>query len=159
MESLSLTRLQRFLKCESYLSFRITPAYAGITTSKRRQVPKRKDHPRLRGYYILLIVEIKILIGSPPLTRVLRSFGEEVYKIGGITPAYAGTTKLEGKSFRRQRDHPRLRGYYFTMIAICKLGSGSPPLTRVLQFKRILTFLFNRITPAYAGTTVNISLF
>ena len=71
-----------------------------------------------------------------------------------ITPAYAGTTKMETAMIDGIKDHPRLRGDHDIESPSSKVVMGSPPLTRgPLRSKHRPSGLF-RITPAYAGTTI-----
>ena len=52
-------------------STRITPACAGTTTCRFRDIEFFRDHPRLRGYYSKGKWGGKLIKGSPPLARVL----------------------------------------------------------------------------------------
>ena len=96
--------------------------------------------------------------GSPPLTRELQR-QSRLYKFKHrITPTYAGTT-VPNRSFRDlRRDHPRLRGNYSPTCLFASSDAGSPPLTRELLILRCDCSVPFRITPAYAGTTLNLSL-
>ena len=71
----------------------------------------------------------------------------------GITPAYAGTTRLSFLCCCCCRDHPRLRGNYVNGSSCVMLSRGSPPLTRELPAFTSIPCACNGITPAYAGTT------
>ena len=51
------------------LSVRITPAYAGNTTSSPFTSSSIGDHPRIRGEHINFTVFDKLAEGSPPHTR------------------------------------------------------------------------------------------
>ena len=53
-----------------------------------------KDHPHLRGYYLTPLQKPNQYEGSPPLTRVLQKPDIVTKSPLGITPAYAGTTKI-----------------------------------------------------------------
>ena len=99
--------------------------------------------------------ECKLLLtGSPPLTRVLPENRESFRRRQRITPAYAGTTDLQGANLDFSWDHPRLRGYYRKREAGKTHERGSPPLTRVLHTSKPSLSPCWRITPAYAGTTI-----
>ena len=73
---------------------RITPAYAGRTMTAYLEPLYHRDHPRLCGKDYASQVRIRLRTGSPPLMRegpfcVVFNSGSF-----GITPAYAGRTKL-----------------------------------------------------------------
>ena len=72
------------------VTFRITPAYAGKSSSHTRRCPSIEDHPRLCGEKIRHIYSTKQQIGSPPPMRgkVLPCTIQRL--TGRITPAYAG---------------------------------------------------------------------
>ena len=95
-----------------------------------------------------------MLPGSPPLTRELLLFNALNLFCHGITPAYAGTTQHEATEITAQEDHPRLRGNYYKHDLEVIEKEGSPPLTRELRIRCCSIPHFDRITPAYAGTTL-----
>ena len=69
---------------------RITPAYAGKSTSEHAFDVFPKDHPRLCGEKVCGVASGKTPIGSPP---PMRGKGPVLYASilwCGITPAYAG---------------------------------------------------------------------
>ncbi len=83
--------LQRFCPSHSPL-LGITPAYAGITQTKKLLITHTRDHPRIRGDYIFFPVKNLRRWGSPPHTRgILQEISRTADK-AGITPAYAGNT-------------------------------------------------------------------
>ena len=88
----------------------ITPAYAGTTVDTETTGLKGWDHPRLCGDHIGHYVECIHPIGSPPLMRGPRVHAIVVDILGGITPAYAGTTSTRAVAGRCSGDHPRLCG-------------------------------------------------
>ncbi len=148
-----LTRGPRASVEDLQRGLRITPAYAGTTSTRASECSLSRDHPRLRGDHIPGGPDDGTSLGSPPLTR-----GPLVVPLGqlpdlGITPAYAGTTGYG--SIRRvgRWDHPRLRGDHEPPACPYPSCPGSPPLTRgPLSAIAIQSLLFG-ITPAYAGTT------
>ena len=73
---------------------RITPAYAGTTRPRKLPLLAFEDHPRLRGNHDFDHVIVPTILGSPPLTREPLRLCHRIIRIGGITPAYAGTTKF-----------------------------------------------------------------
>ena len=70
----------------------IIPAYAGSTTSSKRWIRSRWDHPRIRGEHMLLPIVTKITGGSSPHTRGAPRRRRRHAHRGRIIPAYAGST-------------------------------------------------------------------
>ena len=87
-----LTRGLRFVYGPSDSDLRITPAYAGTTTTQGVRRGSASDHPRLRGDYRYVKFFLSAMAGSPPLTRGLPTIGRRRILAPRITPAYAGTT-------------------------------------------------------------------
>ena len=69
-------------------------------------------------------------LGSPPPTRGTLTNQSTAEDAAGITPAYAGNTKLTAKICIQSGDHPRLRGEHYHLIKKGVKGLGSPPPTR-----------------------------
>src|SRR5690606_22106799 len=109
---------------------RITPAYAGSTTSRAGDLFRVADHPRLRGEHQIPQVRALVEDGSPPLTRGARSTTRTRRGGPGITPAYAGSTSRSSRRSSRRTDHPRLRGEHPHVHDLEEVLRGSPPLTR-----------------------------
>ena len=72
----------------------ITPAYAGTTDAGPVPLERYQDHPRLRGDHEDERDLNHLPPGSPPLTRGPPEYLGGVGVFTGITPAYAGTTKM-----------------------------------------------------------------
>ncbi len=72
---------------------RITPAYAGKSTSYTVLTKTYRDHPRLCGEKYLLCGLFNVLRGSPPPMRGKVQSLAVCFNITGITPAYAGKRK------------------------------------------------------------------
>ena len=108
----------------------ITPACAGNTGRCFVDQGYLRDHPRLRGEYILVVLHTHVDPGSPPLTRGILTTRDRTITVDGITPAYAGNTRRSGAYFRPFQDHPRLRGEYIVALFGTVPVQGSPPLTR-----------------------------
>ena len=132
---------------------RITPAHAGTTPVRNGEEKQAEDHPRLRGYYTQMLLEMAARLGSPPLARVLPAKGIVCELPPRITPACAGTTHNLETNINIFWDHPRLRGYYVVANFFFWHTIGSPPLTRVLRYTFDSKKAQKRITPAHAGTT------
>ena len=94
----------------------ITPACAGNTTMEATLQLGIRDHPRLRGEYIVVTNKRNIFLGSPPLARgILRYITNKIAQ-AGITPACAGNTNHLFKCLVFRWDHPRLRGEYLLIV-------------------------------------------
>ena len=133
---------------------RITPAYAGKSKEAGRKISQEEDHPRLRGEKSSGRMPAGRQLGSPPLTRGKDCRKKIWRKCWGITPAYAGKSRIPQNIVDTHRDHPRLRGEKMAMMAYAYRQEGSPPLTRGKEIlaKRISSSA--GITPAYAGKSL-----
>ena len=70
------------------------------------------------------------MVGSPPPMRGQVDGVCQYPTDGGITPAYAGKSRISTTDFPAAQDHPRLCGeknYYLKLISN---GVGSPPPMR-----------------------------
>ena len=148
-----LTRGPRASLPSTISSTRITPAYAGTTSTPSRARTASPDHPRLRGDHSIVFIERCARHGSPPLTRGPLDSDGLVPQNLRITPAYAGTTAPRDEVTTVIPDHPRLRGDHNQYRTSNTRPTGSPPLTRGPPFYPTVGNSFYRITPAYAGTT------
>ena len=74
------------------ISDRITPAYAGNTTSVALLQYISKDHPRVCGKYYTEFLRDTPQRGSPPRMREIPGRHRHGSVRNGITPAYAGNT-------------------------------------------------------------------
>ena len=142
------------LGCDQPVGDGITPAYAGTTPCRRTRGRSTRDHPRLRGDHALYGTHKGWRLGSPPLTRGPHGRPYIPRPLMRITPAYAGTTDILFPSGRDRKDHPRLRGDHAKYGKGPTAKSGSPPLTRGPRNLTCPNVDIERITPAYAGTTV-----
>ena len=71
----------------------------------------------------------------------------------GITPAYAGNTRMVGLLFCAGWDHPRICGEHSACRYNRAHSSGSPPHMRGTPHTNLPMKATARITPAYAGNT------
>ena len=122
--------------CKSHLAngIRITPAYAGKRHSDRRPSRFCRDHPRLCGEKADTQISGKTVEGSPPPMRGKVSDDLRRNIRIGITPAYAGKSRILRMKQCVVRDHPRLCGEKHNLL----------PQNRINH----------RITPAYAGKSL-----
>ena len=114
-------------------SRRIIPARAGFTAAPRPGGVPRRDHPRSRGVYRMVMASSRIVSGSSPLARGL---------LGGLVGIVANLM-----------DHPRSRGVYHAMVLGDIKPDGSSPLARGLLPRRREHEQHARIIPARAGFT------
>ena len=93
-----------------YFRIRITPAYAGKSTSFRQLLYSCQDHPRLCGEKLLVSVKKSVMQGSPPPMRGKGASWKCLIDCKGITPAYAGKSVVQNFFVPFRQDHPRLCG-------------------------------------------------
>ena len=93
-------------------------------------------------------------MGSSPLTRGKREFGELQVEQRGLIPAHAGKTHAVGSGPPTRAAHPRSRGENHHLGVVPVIPSGSSPLTRgklIVQEEDTMHF---RLIPAHAGKTM-----
>ena len=111
------------------------------------------DHPRIRGEHVVAVCLIVLLPGSSPHTRGALPARLDGGLIGGIIPAYAGSTPSPTTPPASREDHPRIRGEHPFRPPTNVEQVGSSPHTRG-ALAIIFSFgLRMRIIPAYAGST------
>ena len=91
---------------------RIIPARAGFTRALIASDDAPEDHPRSRGVYRAIGINIHSQIGSSPLARGLLLPTDRPRCGGRIIPARAGFTGAPRGAPSRTPDHPRSRGVY-----------------------------------------------
>ena len=111
----------------------IIPAYAGSTTISTCGAGTHADHPRIRGEHRHRSREEALDWGSSPHTRGARVVVEQAVVVGGIIPAYAGSTEHGEKHLGAATDHPRIRGEHITRAGRLRPPRGSSPHTRGAQ--------------------------
>ena len=132
----------------------ITPTYAGSTAAPHAGPHYRSDHPHLRGEHSDVVPARHDRSGSPPPTRGARAVADELDQPNGITPTYAGSTTSTCPSDSPSADHPHLRGEHALVHFGSSLLRGSPPPTRGALLIEAESFAAGRITPTYAGSTL-----
>ena len=91
-------------------NWRITPAYAGKSLMRSLCLYPPWDHPRLCGEKQFPDSHRRRGTGSPPPMRGKARLRAVLLTLTGITPAYAGKSRLGNFSAAKKRDHPRLCG-------------------------------------------------
>ena len=131
----------------------IIPAYAGSTSQASVLAHIRGDHPRIRGEHSFAKSVSLRRTGSSPHTRGAPAMVSRWSGLGGIIPAYAGSTTRVRRIWTRLRDHPRIRGEHL-MARVWKIfGMGSSPHTRGARIHPADFQQRQGIIPAYAGST------
>ena len=134
----------------------ITPAYAGKSRAPSRASAPRKDHPRICGEKSQRNGCPTRSAGSPPHMRgkdyrVFRC----CHKVG-ITPAYAGKSRLLSELCCRLWDHPRICGEKTLHGLLAHKTVGSPPHMRGKVLIVFDDLSCVGITPAYAGKSLSL---
>ena len=146
-------RGERRRACAGALRWRITPAYAGRTSSVTRHACAARDHPRICGENLFGHRMDDPEMGSPPRMRgELAGDGDGVAR-RRITPAYAGRTHPRWRGGQLKSDHPRVCGENFCGPRPARRPIGSPPRMRGELLGDRSCPGVGRITPAYAGRT------
>ena len=135
----------------SYLLFRITPACAGKSFTKNLDKANRKDHPRMCGEKLCILLPLRFPTGSPPHVRGKVHCTVAGHDSVGITPACAGKSCVALLSACLHEDHPRMCGEKHQWKTGTNTAIGSPPHVRG-KVCLLATCLHNLgITPACAG--------
>ena len=130
------------------------PAYAGKRNCGRQSRCSTSDHPRVCGEKRGLILRITALQGSPPRMRgKVEVHCHTIFDVG-ITPAYAGKSRIRRACTDRHRDHPRVCGEKFWALVRAVMALGSPPHVRGKVHLTGAVVVGGGITPAYAGKSV-----
>ena len=130
---------------------RITPAYAGKSDRADIILSPNRDHPRVCGEKFCFVLSLYNLLGSPPRMRGKgrRHLGPQL--LHGITPAYAGKSRLCYVLGCFCKDHPRVCGEKKVMRGAKDKRMGSPPHVRGKGFALCNALRCRGITPACAG--------
>ena len=133
----------------------ITPAYAGKRHKALLSTGHCGDHPRICGEKKLIVFFDSFITGSPPHMRGKAHFVSALRRFCRITPAYAGKS-LQSLGFHLQcGDHPRICGEKKLIVFFDSFITGSPPHMRGKAHFVSALRRFCRITPAYAGKSLN----
>ena len=132
---------------------RIIPAYAGSTPPGFGPGGGLRDHPRIRGEHSDGAIHTAVKAGSSPHTRGARADPPGRPVARRIIPAYAGSTFSRILPALPKADHPRIRGEHVDSGPFQDVSLGSSPHTRGAPDAERGEALFQRIIPAYAGST------
>ena len=151
-----LTRGKRFGEDLGGFGGGIIPAHAGKTLRDQGRGDGDWDHPRSRGENLVGFGGGLVGVGSSPLTRGKRVFGEGLVEQGGIIPAHAGKTAALHSRVQGIGDHPRSRGENVGAARTQRGDSGSSPLTRGKHNRPGCFDELLGIIPAHAGKTFQV---
>ena len=112
-----------------------------------------RDHPRIRGEHSFPEWPATKSEGSSPHTRGARFDVPVDLTVGGIIPAYAGSTRPPTRPSAGRADHPRIRGEHKWDEFLLMSRLGSSPHTRGAPDAIDADLTEMRIIPAYAGST------
>ncbi len=143
----------------SDLTRRITPAWAGTTAHPRCSAPRVPDYPRVGGDDGLPERRHVAVDGLPPRGRGRRSSTACSVVLVRITPAWAGTTLIDIQARSFFTDYPRVGGDDQRCRAVGSLRYGLPPRGRGRPPHDFPLLAVERITPAWAGTTLHLQAF
>ena len=135
---------------------RITPAYAGKSFNGRVSAHRDWDHPRVCGEKLAAFSAALQRTGSPPRMRGKAHLPSFCANSLRITPAYAGKSIPFFLPNSRYQDHPRVCGEKLRSSERPTRAMGSPPRMRGKVHRRAYHKTVGRITPAYAGKSVQL---
>ena len=131
----------------------LTPAFAGKTSSEPVTAAAIQAHPRIRGEDDRQAPVVWLGAGSPPHSRGRQSDEWTAWGMIGLTPAFAGKTRVYRVSSSTHRAHPRIRGEDQVVVEIHGRVQGSPPHSRGRQWVAAPGLVYWGLTPAFAGKT------
>ncbi len=131
----------------------ITPACAGNRPCGWGCRCWSRDHPRVRGEQLVVLVDVDPGSGSPPRARGTDVDSASRLVRVRITPACAGNRGSPTRRRRCGRDHPRVRGEQTVLLARAADVPGSPPRARGTEGSRVSLPNAPGITPACAGNS------
>ena len=91
--------------------------------------------------------------GSPPHARGAVEELARIKEADGITPACAGSSRVNCPAVLCEGDHPRMRGEQSSLQSRASQSRGSPPHARGAGFFRNFLGAAGGITPACAGSS------
>ena len=108
----------------------ITPAYAGKSNLLPHTRCRSWDHPRICGEKPGTSERKPMSSGSPPHMRGKEQHHPLLPEQHGITPAYAGKSRLNLGNLSDSWDHPRVCGEKLLKMVSTARVLGSPPHMR-----------------------------
>ena len=130
---------------------RITPAWAGKSSSRHPCTGQARDHPRVGGEKFCRVRLCPMCQGSPPRGRGKVHLNQCHWLHPRITPAWAGKRRCTAACNGLCWDHPRVGGEKAPAAGHCSTDTGSPPRGRGKAVRLRYDTAAERITPAWAG--------
>ncbi len=131
----------------------IIPACAGSTSDTGYFHVTLRDHPRMRGEHVPIIVPSAKPMGSSPHARGALEVELPTELMKGIIPACAGSTQTSTRLASSAGDHPRMRGEHGRNTKVAFYGYGSSPHARGAPVDVDAPLVGLGIIPACAGST------
>ena len=102
------------------------PRRAGKSCPVHRRCSRHRDHPRMGGEKLAMILVACTMLGSPPRGRGKGQIRPRRGLQRGITPAWAGKRPRLARSKYPGQDHPRIGGEKCRGAPAATLPPGSP---------------------------------
>ena len=132
---------------------RLTPAWAGKTSSPTQAPSNPSTHPRVGGEDVAAVPAPMSVIDSPPRGRGRRPVRPRRNAGDRLTPAWAGKTLSGAPSQGGASTHPRVGGEDGTRNTGARVVFDSPPRGRGRLQRLARKHVPDRLTPAWAGKT------
>ena len=152
-DSSPLTRGKRIRLASTRSHFRLIPAHAGKTLTRRPSRSRARAHPRSLGENHARRCQPHAPSGSSPLTRGKHDGPHRSIRRIRLIPAHAGKTILATYRLLPIRAHPRSLGENTMVRTEASAEFGSSPLTRGKLDPAFETSAESRLIPAHAGKT------
>ena len=133
----------------------LIPAHAGSTRACRIHAVCEGAHPRSRGEHSFRVWMVTVFPGSSPLTRGAPAHPQAHWRIAGLIPAHAGSTRRRHRQSIQGTAHPRSRGEHRDLSQGAQWLWGSSPLTRGAPAVFNAETLAAGLIPAHAGSTTS----
>ncbi len=133
---------------------RIIPTCAGNTYIDLTLLRMWWDHPHLRGEYNNVLALTKTITGSSPPARGIQQRACSHKDHHRIIPTCAGNTFRQSSPGQTVRDHPHLRGEYWSSDCARAFVQGSSPPARGIPLMVGWLKVVFRIIPTCAGNTL-----
>ena len=132
---------------------RLIPAWAGNTSATWWRTTSKPAHPRVGGEHKSSVTGSSRASGSSPRGRGTQLGSAAKQGTHRLIPAWAGNTRVCGRSPRQSLAHPRVGGEHVTPQFLQALNGGSSPRGRGTLDRCVGNVGNRRLIPAWAGNT------